>query len=236
MTDDVDWVALLKGLTPSEWPGFLAAHSGLPGPRANLSLLRAVVSLADPELIATLETSGDEYSVMCAAASLGARAVDDEIVNRLRVHATDDRWRVREGVAIGLQLLGDNDIASLIHIASTWANDPDPLVQRAVVVALCEPRLLRDQDTVQAALQMCRTATSQFAQWSDQRRRSPDARTLRQALGYCWSVIVAANPTIALAPFLDLDTNNPDINWIVTENKRKNRLAKILPASPPPTV
>lgn len=223
-----DWDAALRGLRGRELLDVLTAHSGLPGPRANLSLLHAVVRAADPALITHLESTGDEYAVMCAAASRGARADDPGNRERLRSLAADDRWRVREEVAIGLQLLGDRDIASLMRIAREWAGAADPLLQRAAVVALCEPRLLREPGAVSAAVEICSAATAQFVGWSDRRRRSPGARTLRQALGYCWSVVVAASPDVVLETFLGLDTDDPDIAWIVATNLQKTRLSRIV--------
>lgn len=228
MTDTVDWEGRLRARSPSDWVAFLNEHSGLPGPRANLALAHAAARLADADLIAVLEATGDEYCVMCAAAARGARADAAENEQRSRTWAADSRWRVREGVAIGLQLLGDRDIAALIHTAKQWAQDADPLVQRAALVALCEPRLLREPAVVVDALELCRAMTSQFAVWPSSRCRTPEARTLRQALGYCWSVVVAANPGIALSSFLDLDSVQPDVAWIIRENLRKSRLTRIM--------
>ena len=231
MVDVPSWSERLRALSADDWAEFLAAHSGLPGPRANLSLLQAVVAEADAEMIDRLDASDDEYSVMCAAACLGARASASPHDERLRSRATDERWRVREGVVLGLQLLGDRDVAALLGIVREWAREPHPLLQRAAVAALCEPRLLRSPDAVSAALEICRVATAQFASWSDEQRRSPDARTLRQALGYCWSVVVAADPSAGLPAFLDLDVSVPDVGWIVRENSRKKRLSRLLPSA-----
>ena len=54
-------------------------------------------------------------------------------------------------------------------------------------------------------------------------------RTLRQALGYCWSVAVAADPDLALPAFEALEASaDPDVRWIVRENLRKARLQRVL--------
>ena len=56
-----------------------------------------------------------------------------------------------------------------------------------------------------------------------------EARTLRQALGYCWSVAVAADPGPGLPRFLALSaSSDPDVAWIVHDNRGKARLAKVL--------
>jgi len=56
-------------------------------------------------------------------------------------------------------------------------------------------------------------------------------RVLRQALGYCWSVAVAANPGPGLPLFHSLEADpDPDIAWIVRQNRKKARLKSLLDA------
>ena len=59
---------------------------------------------------------------------------------------------------------------------------------------------------------------------------TPTTRVLRQALGYGWSVAVAADPAIGL-PALErwLSDPNPDVRWIVRENLAKARLTRAAP-------
>ena len=93
---------------------------------------------------------------------------------------------------MALQRWGDADMAGLLAAMTDWAAG-NPLEQRAAAAALCEPRLLTQT----------RSTRPRFcASWTRSRRpsrRSPTARadafkTLRQGLGYCWSVAVAALP------------------------------------------
>lgn len=212
----------------SQWPAFLDARSGLPGPRANLTLVLAVAITADLVVIDDLWSDGGEYTAMCAAAALGRRAADPAVEDRARAVAADARWRVREGVVIGLQSLGDERPDVLRRLVATWAEDPDPLVQRAAVAAICEPRLLRDSAPARASVAACRRVTERYAAMSADRRRSPDARYLRQALGYCWSVAVVACPDEGVEAFRALDVHDPDIAWIVDRNGRKKRLSAVL--------
>lgn len=223
------WVTALQGLDRAEIPAYLNENSGLPGPRANLSLVDAVVSLADPDLVPVLLEEGGEYTAMCAAAVLGSRADDPLAETQARGLAADARWRVREGVAIGLQHLGDRDVAALISVTRQWAEHTDPLVQRAAVAALCEPRLLHTDAAKTAALDICRITTERLAALPDSQRKGGSARTLRQALGYCWSIAVAADPANGLPAFRALDTAHADVAWIVAENRRKKRLSVLLP-------
>ena len=151
-----------------------------------------------------------------------------EMVARLHAHAADPRWRVREAVAMALQRLGDADLSRLMPIVLSWATDPHPLVQRAAVAAVCEPRLLSTGPAAACAVEVCARATAALAGLPVDRRRDADVRALRQALGYCWSVAVAAEPATGLPRFTGLDgAADPDVAWILRENRKKARLARL---------
>jgi hypothetical protein len=56
-----------------------------------------------------------------------------------------------------------------------------------------------------------------------------DVWSLRQALAYCWSVAVAAHPVAGLPRFKALKSSDDvDVRWIVRENEKLARLAKLL--------
>lgn len=228
MTRIDTWREELRHREPGEWPDFLAAHSGLPGPRGNIELAVAVADLASPALIDEWAGSADEYLAFCGTLGLGDRATDPVIVERLRGLARDDRWRVREAVAMALQRLGDAHPEALASLVPAWADDPDPLVRRAAAAGICEPRLLTTPDAAALAIEVCRRATAALLALPAGDRRSPAARTLRQALGYCWSVAIAADPEPGLRVFGSLDTADPDAAWIVKENSAKKRLSRLL--------
>jgi HEAT repeat protein len=211
----------LRALPRDEWVAYLTANSGLPGPRANLALVGAFAEAATPAQIHRAAGSPDEYLALCGAAGLGRLLAEGEdVAAALRGLAGDDRWRVREGVAMGLQRLGDADPDRLLALAAAWAEDPSPLVRRAAVAGVCEPRLVRRPATAAAALELLDRVTATLT--SD-----ADGRVLRKALGYCWSVAVAALPD----PGFDrlerwADRDDPEVRWVVRENLRKARLAK----------
>ena len=222
----------LRRLDEREWPAYLTENSGLPGPRGNLELIQAVADEGDLDLFDRLIATDDEYLTACGVVGLGAvlAAGDASQEVRLRRHAADDRWRVREAVAMALQRLGDVDLPRLLPIVTAWAEDPDPLVQRAAAAGICEPRLITQPEAAAVALQVCRRATDLLAARPRDTRKAPAVRTLRQGLGYCWSVVVAADPTPGLAAFDALRTSaDPDVAWIVRENLKKKRLARLLP-------
>ena len=97
--------------------------------------------------------------------------------------------------------------------------------QRAAVATLAEPALLRDPLLAAGALRTLSAATT--ALLADDDRRSDAARTLRKTLGYAWSVVVAFGPAGARDAFeVLLDSDDPDLRWILRENLRKARLER----------
>jgi hypothetical protein len=143
----------------------------------------------------------------------------------LRTLASDPRWRIREGVAMALQRWGDADMAGLLAAMTDWAGG-NPLEQRAAAAALCEPRLLKQPEHAAAVLRILDEITASLALVTD--RRSDAFKTLRQGLGYCWSVAVAALPG-AGKPLMEkwLVSADPDLRWIMAENLNKNRLIRM---------
>jgi hypothetical protein len=103
-----------------------------------------------------------------------------------------------------------------------------PLEQRAAVAAVCEPRLLVDPDAVRATLTLLDRATASLVEPGG--KNAPDVKVLRQALGYCWSVAVAADP-VAGKPVMErwLAIDHPDVRWVMRENLRKSRLIRVDP-------
>lgn len=227
-----DYLETLRALPQRAWADYLTEHSGLPGPRGNIELALAVAEEASAGTLDSLIATDDEYLVFCGVVGLGrllAEGTGAEGERRLRAHAADNRWRVREAVAMALQRLGDDNLPRMLEIAVAWAGDPDPLVQRAAAAGVCEPRLLGTPTAAAAALEVCDLATRSLAARPSSERRAPSVRVLRQGLGYCWSVAVAADPEGGLPAFRRLSAStDPDVGWIVRENLRKKRLARLL--------
>nr|WP_300141179.1 HEAT repeat domain-containing protein [Propionicimonas sp.] len=231
-TSRAEYAAALAALSAEQRPDYLTAHSNLPGPRANLTLLDAAADTLPRAAALALADSTDEYLACCGVATLGRLILenpdDRDLVDLLTLRCADGRWRVREACAIAAQRIGDGDPARLRDLVAAWVADPHPLVVRAGIAAICEPRLLADPDTAAAALAACRRATEHLLATPPERRRDADVRTLRQGLGYCWSVAVAASPEPGLAAFLALGSDDPDVAWVVRENRKKQRLARLL--------
>lgn len=224
--------AELRGLESSQLAGYLTAHSGLPGPRGNIELAQAVAEEADSASLEALIATDDEYLVFCGVVGLGrllAEGAGAEVEQRLHAFAADERWRVREAVAMALQRLGDSDESRMLRIVSDWADDASPLVQRAAIAGVCEPRLLKTPEATATAIAVCERVTTALAARPPTERRSPQVRALRKGLGYCWSVAVAADPAHGLPRFRALSQSpDQDVAWIVRENCKKSRLSRLL--------
>jgi hypothetical protein len=169
----------------------------------------------------------DEFLCLCGAIGLGRLATDGcvELLEELRNHANDGRWRVREGVALGLQRLGARDMPMLVTTMREWSHG-SLLERRAAVAALCEPPLLRDVAAASGVLAVLDEITIGLLEERD--RRAEDFKVLRQALAYGWSVAVAASPADG-KPLLEkwLQSPDKDVAWLARENLRKDRLKRM---------
>jgi hypothetical protein len=219
-----------------DWDQFLLKESGLPGPRANLELVQAVADEGTLDLFQRYlsytpdrasTNSPEVFLAVCGVVGLGRLLAEgdlDQLVV-LRECANDPRWRIREAVAMALQRWGDVDMPALLKAMAVWAKG-SLLERRAAAAALCEPRLLKDPKHAKRVLKLLDTITTSITREKD--RKSEDFKTLRQALGYCWSVAVVALPSEG-KPALEkwLRNSDPDVTWIMRENLKKNRLQRM---------
>ncbi len=100
--------------------------------------------------------------------------------------------------------------------------------QRAAAAALAEPRLLKDRIAARKVLRIFDRITNHISRADDPQEQS--FKVLRQAMGYCWSVAVAA-ATNEGEPMMEkwIACSNADVRWIMRENLKKNRLVKMDP-------
>jgi len=222
--------------TLENWDAFLLKESGLPGPRGNLELAQVVADEGTPGLFERYlaydadqapTNSPYEFLAFCGVVGLGRLLAEGqtEWLATLRLCASDRRWRMREGVAMALQRLGDVDMDALIQAMRTWSTGT-PLEQRAAAAALCEPRLLGQAKHTRAVLRSLDKITASLR--GVENRKSENLMALRKGLGYCWSVAVAALPDEGkrLMEKWLVDTDK-DVRWIMRENLKKNRLARV---------
>ena len=217
------------------WDAFLLKESGLPGPRGNLELAQVVADEGNQQLFERYlaydadqapTNSPYEFLAFCGVVGLGRLLAEgkSEVLATLRLCACDRRWRMREGVAMALQRLGDVDMNALIRAMQTWATGT-PLEQRAAAAALCEPRLLGQAKHARAVLRTLDKITASLR--TAENRKSENYLALRKGLGYCWSVAVAALPDEGKRSMEKwLTDTDKDVRWIMKENFKKERLAR----------
>ena len=217
---------------------FLLAGSGLPGPRANLELLDAagdVLTREEALRLAALSPeaapsgTASEYLPCCGIVAVGRLVAegDHALVAILRAASGDPRWRVRESVAIALQRWGDADIAAMTAAIASWPCG-SLYEARAAVAASCEPRLLRTAAAVVAASSVLDGATRALVAVA--RPRGEPGRVLGAALGYGWSVAIAASPGVVLPAFERwVASDDPDVRRLVRENLGKARFSRAAP-------
>src|SRR6266700_3757798 len=215
-----------------ELEGYMTEHSALPGPRMNTALVgafadvigRLVTQPAMPP-VERLEALLDGWAALSLAGApandpreiLPSTAVltygqvavarqgwwEDEVA-KLRRAALHPCWRVREMVAAALQRMLAANWKRTYQVLTNWLLDDDPLFIQA-------------------------RAVEWLARLPQERRREEAVSVLRKALGYTLSVAIAATPEAGLALLVQLSASaDKDIQWIVRENLKKQRLKPYL--------
>jgi hypothetical protein len=230
MSKTADYYQALQKL--DDWIPFLKQESGLPGPRGNLELAHAVAQEGNRKQFERLisceakENTPEVFLVFCGVMGLGKLASNEpKLFARIRGYASDPRWRIREAVATGLQLAGDQDMQLLLKEMQKWSKG-NWYEKRAAAAALAEPRLLKEPKDAKQVLQILDKITISMENIDN----SGDTafKVLKQGMGYCWSVAVAALPETG-KPMMEKWLGNPskDIHWIMKENLKKNRLFRM---------
>jgi hypothetical protein len=234
MSKSDEYRATLRSL--DRWDEFLLRNSGLPGPRGNIELAQVVADEGTERLFNRYLTynaakaptnSPYEFLAFCGVVGCGRLLAEGKTkeLEVLRRSASDPRWRIREGVAMALQRLGEKDMNSLLRAMEIWS-EGNLLEQRAAAAALCEPRLLRDPEQLRLVLKILDKITVSIQERQD--RKGDGFQALRKGLGYCWSVAVAALPGEGQRTMEKwFSSTDKDILWIMRENLKKNRLARV---------
>jgi 3-methyladenine DNA glycosylase AlkC len=222
--------------TLADWDSFLLKESGLPGPRANLELVNVVADEGTEAQFKHFLTFDErsaprnsqlEFLAVCGVVGMGQLLVQGNsgALEILRASASDSRWRVREGVAMALQRLGEADMERLLSEMAKWSRG-NFLEMRAAAASLCEPKLLKRKEHSKETLLILDRITTSI---SSAKHRNNDAfKALRNGLGYCWSVAVAANPEVGMSMMEHwFSTQDKDIRWIMRENLKKKRLERV---------
>lgn len=228
------YIEKLKSI--ENWDAYLMQESGLPGPRGNLELIAAVAAIGSEEKFLHLieftpekapVNSQQEFLAACGTVGLGKLVAEGKTayLKLLRSFASDPRWRIREGVAMALQLYGETHMNELIDEMERWSGG-NHYEKRAAAAALCEPKLLNQKEQVVRVLQILDGITQSIVHVED--RKDAGFEALRKGLAYCWSVAIVGNPDEGKKMFEKWITGqDKDIHWIVRENLKKDRLKRI---------
>jgi hypothetical protein len=229
---------------------YLINHSNLPGPRANLELAfifsdcvaEMAISQAHINRLnnwTTIDANDADlndpmvFLPFCALLSLGAihAKVDanrqQDIIRRLQLAASDSRWRVREGVAMGFQKIAEQNVAVIVNIFSTWIDKANLAEQRAMLAALAHPPILHEANTVRFSLHIASKILSGVHRLTLPERRTEDFRILKKGLAFTISVFIAHLPEAGFPLLLKWAVvDDKDIRWIIKTNLSKSRLQK----------
>ncbi len=193
-------------------------------------LLWVLMNRHPPEQFGSDPDSPLQMPQFCGAIAFGEWAAAFQYieagVSMMFTLAKSPLWRIREGVAMGLQRM----------LARTWSPTIDRLRRaslnigpeewRALVAGIAEPDLLVEPDHALDALDLHYAALSYLRRLPESSRRSDRVRMLRKALGYSVSVVVAAAPEAGF-PLMRawIAWDDPDVMWVIKENLTKKRLS-----------
>ncbi|MGN6428016.1 MAG: hypothetical protein ACTHMF_14440 [Leifsonia sp.] len=161
-----------------------------------------------------------------ATAALAAGALGE--LPLLDDAAADQRWRVRELAATGMQRVLAADWAAGVAAVRGWLRSGDPLRVRAAVAAVAEPPLLADDAHAAEACAIVGDAVDVLLAVPAAERRDDKVRVLRKALGYAVSVVAVAHPDSGIPLLERLATStDADAAWVARQNLSKARLTRL---------
>jgi hypothetical protein len=219
---------------PERLKKFIIENSNLPGPRGNLELAFALAEIYDSldVLLKWLEINEEEADVndpksfpaFCAAVALGkiyAKTKDKKLISILEKLANDGRWRMREAVAFAFQTIGENDFSELKSIFSQWIKKSNNLEKRAILVSLAHPKFLNAENA-----KFSFEITDIVLREMD---KEDNFDVLKKGLSFTISVFATANPELGFKFIKKWIGVDKDIDRIMKENLKKNRISKKYP-------
>ncbi|MFX1233961.1 MAG: hypothetical protein ACFFBY_05315 [Promethearchaeota archaeon] len=227
-------------------------NSHLPGRRANLELANAFADISAEFKVSNSKKLWDlclflisftpdkaptnnpkEFLPFCGTWAIGAIGSSNpeyynESLTILKAQSNDQRWRMRESVAFGLQkLLIQHPHKTLIELKN-WIGDEDWLTMRAIAAGVAHPSVLINNKISKIALVLHELIFSKIISCDD--FSSDEFKILKKGLSYTLSVIVQANPVEGFKFLEDyIIMENKPIQMIIKENLKKNRLTKNFP-------
>ena len=228
----------------------LTEASNLPGPRGNLTLAYKFAECFEredlsKEQIALLmrwvnlseeeapTNAPKEYLPFCGILALGAhyyyanQETKHLIMKAFKLAMNDNRWRTREGAAMGFQLIAEKDFSPVKEYFFKQLPYATELEKRAFVAALAHPPILKDKEVARFSLQISAEILKSILTVNKEKRREETFKVLSKGLEYSLSVFAAALPEEGFNLFKSYAKyNDPGLNKIIKSNLGKSRLAK----------
>lgn len=238
------------GQDNNEIISYLLVFSNLPGKRGNLELAFAFAEYIEEHypsnsdnlltFCVSMITSNppnkhvignEEFLPFCGIVGLGRIAkidliTESKVLGYLKRSAQDERWRIREAVAMAIQDLIEVRPEAIIATLQAWIHEDSYLLHRAVVAGVAEPRFVKNREIARLALDLHKTILKKVEHEPD--KRDTDYQVLVKGLCYTLSVIIAGIEVEGFA-YLEtlITTEHPIIRKIVRENLKKKRLTQI---------
>ncbi len=210
---------------------FLIKNSNLPGPRANLELIFGLAEIYENQevILEWLNITEDKadtndpksFLPFCAAVCLGkmyTKKENPEFIAILKKLANDGRWRMREAVAFGFQIIGEYNFNYLKSFFSEWIKESNNLEKRAILVSLAHPKFL-DEEKAKFCFKISEIVLKQMD-------RDDNFEVLKKGLAFTISVFTAANPVLGFSFIKKWIGKDKVIDKIMKENLKKNRLVR----------
>lgn len=210
---------------------FIIKNSNLPGPRGNIELAFALAEVYDDfntlqDWIGISEIQADvnnpkSFLAFCSAVCLGkvyTKNKNQKIISILIKLANDGRWRMREAVAFGFQIIGENNFDEMKRIFTNWIKKSNNLEKRAILVSLAHPPILNESNA-----EFCFDITDIILK---KMNKNNGFEVLKKGLEFTISVFAAANPKLGFSFIEKWIGNDKTIDKIMKENLKKNRLLK----------
>ncbi|AIQ41050.1 hypothetical protein R50912_14225 [Paenibacillus sp. FSL R5-0912] len=228
-------------------------RSGLPGPRANLSLagefagyyarsglsaqsLSLLASWTDISAAEAEANDPKEYLPFCALLACGAyygyaeQGERSGIEGRLRRAMNDSRWRVREAAAMALQQIGEFGFGLLAGVLESWRMEATILELRTFVAALAHPPLLKDYSCAAYSLELSEQILDELLSGKYSEDDPEHLRVLSKGMEYALSLFVASQPDAGFALLRRLaGSGDKRMIRIVKSNLGKKRLSQKYP-------
>lgn len=242
---------LLNGkVTISKLESFISSNSSLPGPRANLELASAFADYFDQDNISDevwdmlqkwMDMGSDkaptndprEFIPFCEVQALGSLYfhVDEDkqhqIISRLKAAMNDERWRMREAVAMGFQRIAEKDFDVVKKLFQSMVEGSNFLEKRTFVAALAHPPILKEKSHAQFCLEISDDIMDEIVSASENSLNTEDFRVLSKGLEYAISVFVENLPDEGFEMMKKFArVNQKDIRRIIKSNLGKTRLTK----------